>query len=91
MRTILGHSVSKRGTSLARPDKEEASIRRSDIERVSSCGDSGDAAPTLANSTGHMMKLPLRMTGAIWDFMMQGMRTSPARDGSREPPKRTRR
>ena len=33
------------------------------------------AGTTIVNSMDQMMKLPLQMTGATWDFMMQGMRT----------------
>lgn len=32
------------------------------------------AGTSLVNSVDQMMKLPLQMTGATWDFMMQGMR-----------------
>jgi hypothetical protein len=32
------------------------------------------AGTTIVNSMDQMIKLPLQMTGATWDFMMQGMR-----------------
>src|ERR1043166_5970694 len=48
-------------------------MSRTDSESGSGDGTAG-AGTSIVNSVDQMMKLPLQMTGATWDFMMQGMR-----------------
>jgi len=47
---------------------------RNNTTSESTTGTSGGTTSTLVDSVEQMVKLPFQMTGATWDFMMQGVR-----------------
>jgi len=49
-------------------------MNKSDTEDPRGENGTARAGTSIVNSVDQMVKLPLQMTGATWDFMMQGMR-----------------
>jgi hypothetical protein len=72
--------LARQGTSLAASyeQQEDAQPMNTNKEGTGSNG----TTSTLVNSVDQMVRLPLEMTGATWDFMMQGMRSMTGRRSS---------